>query len=218
MERLIVLGLSLAVGVVLALTIPASQVHSSEKEPRFPQLKMEQLNDQQRPFAGEIMKVSSVGITGPYNMMLRSPVMGQRLFNLLDYLRFNTSVPRRLNEFAILIQARLWTSQLEWASHYPLAIKAGLPEAVTNDLKEGKRPASMQPDEAAAYDLCMEISTNHVVSDATFKKAREIFSDQQIVDLLSVSGTYAAVAMLSNTAEDGTPGGKTPPLGPLPGR
>ena len=218
MKRRGVLALCIAFAMGLAFIIPEAPVHSSDKEPRFPQLKVEQLNEQQRPFGDEILKVSSIGITGPYNMMLRSPDMGQRLFGLLDYLRFHTSVPRRLNEFAILIQARLWTSQVEWTAHYPLAIKAGLSEAVANDLKEGKRPGSMQPDEAAVYDLCMEISTKHVVSDATFQRAREILSDQQIVDLITVSGAYITVAMLSNTAEDPTPGGKKPPLQTLPAR
>jgi 4-carboxymuconolactone decarboxylase len=215
MQRLIVLALCVAGGIGLALMMPEVQVHSADKEQRFPLLKVEQLNDQQRPFADEILKVSSIGISGPYNMMLRSPVMGERLFAMLDYLRFNTSVPRRLNEFAILIQARLWTSQVEWTAHYPLALKAGLPETVANDLKVGKRPASMKPDEAAVYDLCTDLATNHVVSDASFKKAREVFSDQQIVDLITVSGVYITLAMLSNTAEDATPGGKTPPLQPL---
>jgi len=190
----------------------------ADKEQRFPLLKLEQLNDQQRPFADEILKVASIGISGPFNMMLRSPVMGQRMFAMLDYLRFNTSVPPKLNEFAILIQARLWTSQVAWTAHYPLALKAGLPQAVADDLKAGKRPASMQPDEAAVYDLCMDLAKDHVVSDATFKKARELFSDQQIVDLITVSGVYITLAMLSNTAEDATPGGKTPPLQPLPAR
>jgi 4-carboxymuconolactone decarboxylase len=218
MKRPIVLALGAVVGIGLALMIPEAQVQSSDKEQRFPLLKMEQLNDQQRPFADEILKVSSIGISGPYNMMLRSPVMGQRMFAMLDYLRFNTSVPRRLNEFAILIQARLWTSQVEWTAHYPLALKAGLSEAVANDLKVGKRPASMQADEEAVYDLCMDLATSHVVSDASFKKARMVFSDQQIVDLITVSGVYITLAMLSNTAEDQTPGGKTPPLEPLPAR
>jgi len=191
-------------------------VHSAEKEQRFPLLKLEQLNDQQRPLADEILKVSSIGISGPFNMMLRSPVMGQRLFAMLDYLRFNTSVPLKLNKFAILIQARLWTSQVAWTAHYLLALKAGLPQAVADDLKVGKRPASMQPDEATVYDLCMNLAKDHVVSDATFKKAREVFSDQQIVDLIMVSGVYITVVMLSNTAEDATPGGNTLPLQPLP--
>lgn len=217
-KRLIVLALGAVAGLCLALVIPEVRVHSSNKELRFPQLKVEQLNDQQRPLGDEILKISSVGIGGPYNLLLRSPDMGERMFRLLDYLRFHTSVPRRLNEFAILIQARLWTSQVEWTAHYPLALKAGLSQAVAEELKEGKRPANMQPDEAAVYDLCMELSTAHVVSDATFKKARDLFTDQQIIDLISVSGTYVTVAMLTNTAEDPTAGGKTPPLEPLPAR
>jgi 4-carboxymuconolactone decarboxylase len=218
MKRPVVLALCAVIGIGLALMIPEVQVHSADKEARFPLLKVEQLNDQQRPFANEILKVSSIGISGPYNMLLRSPVMGERMFAMLDYLRFNTSVPRRLNEFAILIQARLWTSQVEWTSHYPLALKAGLPQAVADDLKVGKRPSSMQPDEAAVYDISMELATNHVVSDGTFKKARAVFSDQRIVDLITVSGVYTTIAMLSNTAEDATPGGKTPPLEQLPAR
>lgn len=218
MKRRIVLALCASAGIGLTLMMAGVAVHSSEKEQRFPVMKIEQLNDQQKPFADEILKVSSIGITGPYNMMLRSPVMGQRMFSMLDYLRFNTSVPRKLNEFAILIQGRLWTSQVEWSAHYPLALKAGLPQSVADDLKVGKRPASMAPDEEAVYDFCMELSTKHVVSDATFKKIRAVFSDQQIVDLIGVTGTYITAAMLSNTAEDATPGGKTPPLEPLPAR
>jgi 4-carboxymuconolactone decarboxylase len=215
MKRFAVLALCVVLGIGVVIMNPEVRV-SADKEQRFPVFKMEQLNEQQKPFADEIIKVSSIGITGPYNMMLRSPVMGERMFAMLDYLRFNTSVPRRLNEFAILVEARLWTSQLEWTAHYPLALKAGLAQSVADDLKVGKRPASMQPDEAAVYDILMELAKDHVVSDATFKKARAVFSDQQIVDVITVSGVYITLAMLSNTAEDGTPGGKTPPLPPLP--
>ena len=218
MKRRVALAFLVTVGMGLTRTMPVVQVHSSDKKQRFPLLKLEQLNDQQRPLADEILKVVSIGISGPFNLMLRGPVMGQRMFAMLDYLRFNTSVPLKLNEFAILVQARLWTSQLEWTAHYQVALKAGLSQAVADDLKVGRRPASMQPDEAAVYDLCMDLAKDHVVSDATFKKARELFSDQQIVDLITVSGVYITLAMLSNTAEDATPGGKTPPLQPLPAR
>ena len=64
----------------------------------------------------------------------------------------------------------------------------------------------------------MDLAKDHVVSDASFKKARELFSDQQIVDLITVSGVYITLAMLSNAAEEATPGGKTPPLRLLPAR
>src|ERR1019366_9184097 len=96
--------------------------------------------------------------------------------------------------------------------------QSGLSEAVAADLKEGKRPASLQPDEAAVYDLCMELSTKHVVSDSTFQRARKLFSEQQVVDLIAVSGTYVTIAILLNAAEEGVPPGKTPPLQALPKR
>ena len=217
MKELAVLAMAVAfAGAAATIIVSTPPAFSAEKERRFPQLKVEELNDQQRAVADKIMKVSSVGISGPYNPMLRSPILADRMFDLLDYLRFNTSVPRKLNEFAILIQARLWTSQIEWYAHYPLAIKAGLPESVAAELKEGKRPSAMQPDEAVVYDLCMELSTKHFVSDATYKRARELFSEQQVVDLVMVSGVYVSVAMLANTAEESIPAGKTPPLQPLP--
>ena len=61
---------------------------------------------------------------GPFNAWMRSPDLGNRLQNAGEYIRYRTSLPLRLNEFAILITAREWTSQYEWYAHYPLAVKA----------------------------------------------------------------------------------------------
>ena len=105
--------------------------HAASNEPRFPQLTMDQLNEQQRPLGEEIMKISRVGLGGPYNPMLRSPVFAQKMFDLLYYLRWQTSVPLKLNEFAILIVGRRWRSQVEWFAHEPLALKAGLSPEIT---------------------------------------------------------------------------------------
>src|SRR5215470_2240006 len=187
---------------------------AASKEPRFPQLTMAQLNDEQRPLGEAIIKISSVGIAGPYNPMLRSPAFGQRMFDLLDYLRWHSSVPPRLNEFAILITGRLWRSQVEWYAHGPLALKAGLSPMIIADLKANKRPATMQPDEAAVYDFVMELSTRHEVSDETFTRARMLLGEQQVVDLTAVTGTYVTVAMLLAMAEEGVPPGKEAPFGP----
>jgi 4-carboxymuconolactone decarboxylase len=179
---------------------------------RFPQITLDDLDPEARKLGEQILTFSSVGLGGPYNPMLRSPVMADRLKKLLDYLRFTSSLPLRLNEFAILIQARLWTSQVEWYAHAPLALKAGLPASVIADLKASTRPAGMQPDEAVVYDFCMELSTKHKVSDDLFNKAKELLGEQQLVDLVAVSGTYVTVAMLLNTAQEGVPEGKELPF------
>src|SRR5260370_39439103 len=129
------------------------------KQPRFPQLAMDQLSDQQNPLAEQIMQVSRIGLAGPYNPLLRSPVLGQKMFDLLYYLRWQTSVPLRLNEFAILIIGRQWRSQVEWLAHAPIAIKAGLSPTIVADLKANRRPADMPPEESLVYDFVTELPT-----------------------------------------------------------
>jgi 4-carboxymuconolactone decarboxylase len=188
-------------------------VHSG-KTPRFPQLTQDQLSEAQKPLADQVMKVSSVGIGGPYNLLLRSPVLGQRLFDLFDYLRWKTSVDLRLNEFAILIVGRQWRSQVEWFAHVPIALKAGLSQDIITELKANKRPSKMAEDEAVVYDFVTELTTTHKVSDATFARARKIFNDQQIVDLTAVSGNYVMVAMILAMAEQTVPPGKEEPFKP----
>ena len=185
---------------------------ATSKEPRFPQLTMDQLDEKQKPLGEQVMKVSSVGIAGPYNPMMRSPVLGQRLFDLFHYLRWETSVPTRLNEFAILIIGRQWRSQVEWYAHAPLAAKAGLSPGVIAELKAGKRPSSMAEDETVVYDFVTELTATKKVSEETFARARKVFNDQQIVDLTAVSGNYVMVAMMLAMAEETVPPGKEPPF------
>ena len=199
-----------AAGGWLAATMFSAPATS--KEPRFPQLTMDQLNDQQRPLGEVIMKVSSVGIGGPYNPMIRSPVLGQRLYDLFYYLRWQTSVPTRLNEFAILIIGRQWRSQVEWFAHAPLAAKAGLSADVIAELKAGNRPSKMAGDEAVVYDFVTELTTTKKVSDETYARAKKVFNDQQIVDLTALAGNYVMVAMLLAMAEETVPPGKEEPF------
>jgi 4-carboxymuconolactone decarboxylase len=199
-----------AAGGWLAATVFAQPATS--KEPRFPQLTMDQLNDAQKPLGEQIVKVSSVGLAGPYNPMIRSPVLGQRLFDLFHYLRWETTVPTRLNEFAILIIGRQWRSQVEWYAHAPLAAKAGLSPEIIAELKADRRPSNMAEDEALVYDLVTELTTTKKLSDETFARARKLFNDQQIVDLTAVAGNYVMVAMMLAMAEESTPPGIEPPF------
>src|SRR6195952_5060 len=182
------------------------------KEPRSPQMTMDQLNEAQKPLGEQIMKVSSVGLGGPYNPMIRSPVLGQRLYDLFYYLRWQTSVPIKLNEFAILIIGRQWRSQVEWYAHAPLAAKAGLSPQIIAELKAKKRPSGMAEDEAVTYDFVTELTTTQKVSEDTFARAKKVFNDQQIVDLTAVAGNYVMVAMLLAMAEETVPPGKAPPF------
>jgi 4-carboxymuconolactone decarboxylase len=187
-------------------------VQNAAMTERLAQIAYEALPPQVRPLADDILKVSSAALGGPYNALLRSPDMARRCFDLLDYLRFRTSVDKRLNEFAILIQARIANAQYEWWAHEPIARRAGLADAVMSDLQQCRRPAAMRDDERLVYDFCVELTLNHRVSDALWQEAVAQMGEQAVIDLTVLSGTYVMVAMLLNATQVGIPGGGALPL------
>jgi len=183
---------------------------------RLHPLRYEDLPDNVRPLADDILKVSSAGLGGPYNALLRSPDMARRCFELLDYLRFKTSVPKHLNEFAILIQARLANAQYEWWAHEPIARRAGLADHLIVALRDAQRPAPMNTEEGLVFDFVIQLTLNHRVNDALWQQALGTFSEQQLIDLTVLSGTYVMVSMLLNATQVGIPNGGPLPLVELP--
>jgi len=178
-----------------------SALAASAQQDRFPQLKLEDTSGNQRALAERMLKETRVGLGGPWNVMLRSPEMSEGLLSLYNYFRWKTALPHRLLELAILTTAREWSVQFEWFAHYPLAVQAGLSPAVLSDLRARRRPENMKPDEAVTHDFTVELCRKHIVSDATFQKAKALLGEKNVVDLTSLVGTYISIGALLNVAE-----------------
>jgi len=155
------------------------------------------------------------GAAGPFNVLLRSPEMGDLAQQFGASMRFHSSIPSKLNELAIIITARHWTSQYEWYAHRRAAQTAGLSQAIIDAVAAGMRPSSMAPEEEAVYNFVNELLTTKQVSDATFKAAKDKFGERGVVDLIGVSGYYQLVSMLLNVDRYPLPEGTSPELKPL---
>ncbi len=184
----------------------------AQADPRFKPLDEAQMDDAQRKVYKEIAGGPRGGVRGPFNALLRSPELASRTQKLGEYIRFQSSLPARLNEFAILITARYWGSQYEWHAHHPLALKAGLDPKVAAELAQGRHPAAMKDDEAIVYEFCKELHEKKVVSDATFKAAVDRFGERGVIDLVGVSGYYTLVSMVLNVDRHPLPAGAPEPL------
>jgi 4-carboxymuconolactone decarboxylase len=210
----------------IALSLLAGTAAAQSEDRRFRLIPLDEMTAEQRAVADAIRSGPRAAVAGssanaatpgsPFNPWLRSPEAADLLQRLGSYLRFKSSLPPRLNEFAILITARQWDSQYEWYAHHRLALAGGLNPAVAADLAEGKRPAGMQEDEAIVYDFCTEMHRERKVSDATYKRALDKFGERGIIDLIAVSGYYVLVSMTLNVDRTPVPGDGKPPLRPLP--
>ena len=178
---------------------------------RFPPLTREQMTETQKRVYDGIVSGPRGGARGPFNALLRSPELADRVQKLGEYLRFNSSLPARLNEFAIIINARFWGSKYEFFAHRTLALKAGLAPSIADDVARNARPAGMKPDEELIYDFCTTLHRQHFIDDALFKRTVEAHGEQGVMDLIGVSGYYTIVSMVLNVADVPLPPGEPSP-------
>ena len=182
---------------------------------RFKPLSYDEMTPAQKTMIEHLLSGPRAGANGPFNVLLRSPEMGDLAQQFGASTRFNSSVPPKLKELAIIITARYWTSQFEWQAHHRAALQAGLSPAIADAIALGKHPAGMQKDEEAVYNFCSELLNTKQVSDATLSAAKDAVGERGVVDLIGVMGWYNMVSMLLNTDRYPLPEGTQPELKPL---
>ena len=193
---------------------------------RFPQIPEEKLTPEQRAIVDDIragprskLTTSSASkpgpIGGPFNVMLRSPVIGMLIQKLGGEIRFNSVISGKLNELAILITARHYMANYEWNAHCKLALKGGLDPAIAQAIAEGREPEGMDADESLIYEFSRSLHNNHGVSDDLFKRASDRFGERGVVDIIAVNGYYSLVSFLLNVDKTPLPAGVEPALKPL---
>ena len=207
---------SLALALVCLSLLLAQTPDLKFKGNRFRPLAYAELNPAQKIMADHLLNGERAGGGGPFNVLMRSPEIGDLAQQLGARVRYHSSLPPKLNEFAIIITGRYWTSQYEWFAHKPLALKAGLKQSIVDSLAAGKRPSGMDADEEAIYNFATELLNAKQVSDKSFKAVVGKFGEKGAVDLTAAVGYYQLVCSLLNLDGYPLPDGAQPELKPLP--
>lgn len=194
----------------------AMQTHESNAvRDRLPPIQAEALTDAQTEASEAFLAARQTPVFGPFVPLLRSPELMTNASTMGLHLRYRSVLPLHLSEFIILITAREWTQQLEWHIHAPIALKAGLDPAIVAAIREGRRPDAMGPEEALVHAFSTELHRNRAVSDTTYARAVEAFSEQGAVEIAGINGYYTLLAMSMNMARTALPDGAAPQLPPL---
>jgi 4-carboxymuconolactone decarboxylase len=172
------------------------------------------MSDAQRAAADELIAGPRKGVKGPFIALLRSPELMARLQRVGEFLRFQSSLPVRVSEFATLVVSRQWTQQFEWFTHVPLAIKAGTARETIDALSEGRRPATMSAQEALVYDFVTELAVNKGVSDSLYRECVDSLAEQGVLELIGLVGYFTLISMTLNVAR--TPADIVEGVAPLP--
>ena len=184
---------------------------------RLPPIPPAQWTEDQRKYAQVIIDGPRGGLISPFVPLLRSPELMDHAGRMGEYLRYRSALGLRLSEFAILLVARHWSQQVEWAIHAPIALKEGVAAATVEAISEGRRPTTMADDEADLYAFCTELQVNRSVSQPSWEAVVKRFGEQGAMDLVGITGYYVLLSMVMNAAQTAVPPGMPMRLPPLVG-
>jgi 4-carboxymuconolactone decarboxylase len=127
-------------------------------------------------------------------------------------MRWESGLPARLSELAILVTAKRWRARYEWFAHHTMAMDGGLSPAIAEDIRTGRPPANMAEDEAAVFRFVSEVQATGDVSDQAFDDARRLFGEAGCAELLGITGYYTAVSFTLNVDRVALPEGVPDPF------
>lgn len=154
-------------------------------------------------------------MVGPLRAALHNPELADNWQSLGRVLRYETSLPDRVNELAILVTARHWNSQLEWTIHALEAERAGLPKDIIDAIKVARRP-DLDPssDLLLAHDFTVDLLRDGDTDSALYDQVVATWGEKGVVELTAVIGYYTMVAMTLNAHRIPLPDDIPPTLPP----
>jgi 4-carboxymuconolactone decarboxylase len=185
---------------------------------RLPDLPPERLDAAQRALYDEIASgprasgpqlfelVDGRGrLNGPFGIMLHSPAVGGALQAVGAAVRYRSVLPDRLREAAILAVAAHWDSDFERYSHVPLALHAGLTEPEVAALLAGSDVPFEDPAERAVVRVVRALLRASDLTDEEYAAGREAIGEQGLVELTTLVGYYATLALQLRVFRVGAP-------------
>jgi 4-carboxymuconolactone decarboxylase len=163
---------------------------------RVPYVEREQLDAEGQEIYDRIRKDRNAPQVGlQFRAMLNSPKAASYLTSMGAQLRFQSALPENLKEFAIIVLAREWNSDIEWTAHAALAAKAGVSAAAIEAVRTGKAPAGLSADERVIADFIQPLLRQKTVSDAAFAAAQKLLGTRGVVDLTLTCSYYTAICL-----------------------
>ncbi len=133
-------------------------------------------------------------LTGPFDAWTRSPVVGSLLERVGMALRVETELDPGAREAGILVVARAWGHEFEWAIHRMLGVAAGLTESDVERIKNGE-PLR---DAGSATSIAVAIATGLVedrrLSPDMLADAIATLGERVVVELVMTIGFYGLVS------------------------
>jgi 4-carboxymuconolactone decarboxylase len=129
-----------------------------------------------------------------------SPAVARNFVGFSQAFFADSRLPADLREIAILRAGYVARSDYETWQHESIARGVGLTDTQLDAVRQGgAHPDALSPTQQAVLDFADEVITNVRAGDASLEEVRRYLADDQVVDLIMVTGLYMMVSRLIET-------------------
>jgi 4-carboxymuconolactone decarboxylase len=140
-------------------------------------------------------------VRGPFSILMHSPVLCRRHFDVSNYLRFTSPVKTATKELAIIATAREKDSPYIWAAHAPAARKAGVSDAAVAVVRDRRDLGTLGAADRDLVDYVRQLLRTNRIAQALFDRMQTQYGVTGLVDLTCLIGHYGIVAGILNAFE-----------------
>jgi 4-carboxymuconolactone decarboxylase len=139
-------------------------------------------------------------ISRPFQLLLHSPAMAERVADLGHLVRSGSSLTDADRELVTLATGRAISCSFVWESHLESATAAGiLPETIATLRRD---PADLAERERVLVWFVDELCGTRTVPDATFDAVRRLLGDRAVVELALTIGYYTMLGSVMGACDE----------------
>lgn len=114
-------------------------------------------------------------------------------------MRFKTATPAALRELMVVRQGQLLRAEYEWKHHWVAAREEGVPESQLQALDDWSASTLFSATERAVLALAEDMGAGQGASQHTMDALTACLPNEQVVELVMISGFYAGVGRVINS-------------------
>jgi alkylhydroperoxidase family enzyme len=177
--------------------------------PRIRALSYDEVDAETQALWGNRSDARTAVIPGTF---MWNPELARVRSPFVSYVMNSTCLPLRHRELAILRTAWDCGADFMWEMHNEIGLRCGLSQEEIERVGAGPDHAAWSPEEAAVIRSMDELHVHSRIADQTWKILTGMYDNRQLIELITLAGSYHVMAYMMGAIGIRPPSGESPNL------
>jgi 4-carboxymuconolactone decarboxylase len=163
---------------------------------RIPRVNREDLSGDDLAIWDRLAASRSAGLHGPYGMLLHIPELADRVGQVEDFFRFQSTLLPTDREVIVLTGSREIGARYAWARHEAAARRAGLRPEVVETIRSQGPLDNLSHRERILVQVVHALMREHTIPKPLFDEALAELGQRNLIEAIVLAGHYNIIGVI----------------------